>query len=455
MDALLNLNEILNREHITNEITNILSIFDANVNNVQFKKGIYIQGSPGSGKTQFVLNLLKQLDFDVVKYDAGDVRNKSLIDTITSNNVSKTNVLNMMKRVKRRIAIVMDEIDGMNSGDKGGITSLIKLIRQKRTKKQKSENVTINPIICIGNYFVDKKIKELMKVCHVFELESPNEMQMTKLVRQIMPDCQHVPDILNYVQSDLRKLAFIHRMYVKKPELLSVENIHSIFRTKSYNHDAKTIVKKLFEKSAPMEEHATYMNETDRTTVALLWHENVIDMLKKLPKEKTVPFYLRVLDNICYADYIDRITFQNQIWIFNEMSSLMKTFGNNRLFHEFFRTEFGKEGSTLDEVRFTKVLTKYSTEYNNLMFVFALVQEMEMDRKDMIAFFQEVRLYFGTDFYNKTDKMAEVEKLFEDTNINKLDIRRVYRYLDKTVKRDTVASAIEDEYEVFDDDYDE
>ena len=34
----------------------------------------------------------------------------------------------MMKGKKQKIAIVMDEIDGMNSGDKGGITSLIKLI---------------------------------------------------------------------------------------------------------------------------------------------------------------------------------------------------------------------------------------------------------------------------------------------------------------------------------------
>lgn len=449
MDALTNINEILDRENIRSQIVNILKIFDDNVNNVLFKKGIYIQGSPGSGKTQFILNLLKELEFDVVKYDAGDVRNKSLIDTITSNNVSKTNVLNMMKRVKRRIAIVMDEIDGMNSGDKGGITSLIKLIRQKRTKKQKSENVTVNPIICIGNYFVDKKIKELMKVCHVFELQSPTDKQMTKLVKQIMPNYSNVSDILDYVQSDLRKLAFVHKIYAKKSELLTADNINKIFRTKSYNHDAKTIVKNLFEKATPMEEHSTYMNETDRTTVALLWHENVIDMLKKIPKEETIPLYLNILNNICFADYIDRITFQNQIWIFNEMSSLIKTFGNNRLFHEFFKTR-GDLG-TLSEVRFTKVLTKYSTEYNNIMFIYALVQEMEMDRKDIIAFFQEMRLYFGEDFYNKTDKMADIESIFEGTNINKLDIRRMYRYLDKTVKRDSAASAIEDEYEIFED----
>ena len=31
----------------------------------------------------------------------------------------------------------LDEIDGMNNGDKGAIISLIKLIRQKKTKKQK------------------------------------------------------------------------------------------------------------------------------------------------------------------------------------------------------------------------------------------------------------------------------------------------------------------------------
>jgi ATP-binding cassette subfamily F protein 3 len=49
----------------------------------------------------------------------------------------------------------------MNNGDKGGINSLIKIIRPKKTKKQKLEETTLNPIICIGNYYVDKKIKVL------------------------------------------------------------------------------------------------------------------------------------------------------------------------------------------------------------------------------------------------------------------------------------------------------
>ena len=99
------------------------------------------------------------------------------------------------------------------------------------------------------------------------------------------------------------------------------------------------------------------MNETERTIVALLWHENIVDMLENKERSKTIPFYQMILDKICYADYIDRITFQNQIWQFNEMSSLIKTFNNNKLYHDYFpenRNKFNPE-----EVRFTKVLTKY------------------------------------------------------------------------------------------------
>ena len=143
---------VLQRNSIKEEITNILQLFESRCSDVQYKKGIYIYGSPGSGKTHFVVHLLKEIGYDVIKYDAGDVRNKSLIDNITSNNISNKNVLDMMRGKTKKIAIVMDEIDGMNNGDKGGINALIKLIRQKKTQKQKLKNMNLNPIVCIGNY---------------------------------------------------------------------------------------------------------------------------------------------------------------------------------------------------------------------------------------------------------------------------------------------------------------
>ena len=435
-----NFNAIFEREQIANDIKNILLSFDSNCKNLNFKKGIYIYGSPGSGKTQFVMNLLTELNYDIIKYDAGDVRNKSLIDTITTNNVSNRNVLDMMKRQVKKIAIVMDEIDGMNNGDKGGITALIKIIRQKKTKKQRLENMTMNPIICIGNYYIDKKIKELMKVCNTFELKTPNCQQMNKLLLQSIPAIKKKTEykdiLLKYIQGDLRKYIFINDIFQKKPQLITHENLNNIFNIKSYNEDSKKITQTLINKPVKMEQHNRFMNETDRTIVALLWHENIVDVISNKQINTSFPFYLKILKNICFADYIDRITFQSQIWQFNEMSSLMKTFYNNKLYHDHFPENKGIFEKS--EIRFTKVLTKYSTEYNNMLFIYNLCQELDMDKKDLINMFQELKFFKGGDFCNNIEQLNEVEKIFEDYNISKLDIKRIYRYLDKNIKKEII-----------------
>jgi DNA polymerase III delta prime subunit len=442
------MNELLGRELIAQNIKQILADFDNNCTSVTYKKGIYIYGSPGCGKTYFITNLLKELDYDIIQYDAGDVRNKALIDTLTSNNISNRNVLQMMKKKVKKIAIVMDEVDGMNNGDKGGITSLIKLIRQKKTKKQKSENVTMNPIICIGNYNIDKKIKELMKVCNVYELKPVTNFQIDNLLKNCIQSLQYnnfqnskvYEQIINYIQGDLRKLYFIQNIILKKPELLNNSGLFSsILQCKSHHDDSKIITKLIINKPIPITRHTQFMNETERTIVALLFHENIIDPIfssKIIDNRKKYEVYSKLMKNVCYADHIDRITFQNQIWIFNEMSSLIKTFHNNQIYHDAFPSL--REMYNPDEVRFTKVLTKYSTEYNNQTFTYNLCQELDMDKKDIMSFFQEKRLFF------KNDYLLRVEKLLEETAVTKLDVRRIYRYLDKNIKPEIEDNILDD-----------
>lgn len=462
----IDFNKIFGRNDIADQIKSLLLSFDDKCRDMNYKKGIYIYGSPGCGKTFFINQILKSINYDAVNYDAGDVRNKSLIDTITHNHVARCNVLDLMMGKTRKIAIVMDEIDGMHKGDKGGVLALVKLIRQKKTKKQKTEHQTMNPIICIGNYYTDKKICELMKVCNTFELPIPTDAQMRQVVDQLFSetcDADIRQSMVRFIQGDFRKLQFLCNLAQKKPEALSKHNIETIFHSKYYNEDYANIVEQLFRKNVPLDDHNTFMNENDRTTVSLLWHENVVDRLSSLDKSDAFPLYQRIVDNICFADYIYRITFQSQIWIFNEMSSLMKTFYNNKIFHDYFDrrlmdgTDKSQVADSTDKsqvvddtdksqvadnrkteqmaIRFTKILTKYSTEYGNSMFYLMLAQEMDMDKKDVASLFQEMRLYFGKRFSDKTDQIAEVEKMFQDsTKIKKLDIKRMYKYLDKNVK---------------------
>jgi hypothetical protein len=422
MDS-LNFNILLERENLVKEIKDILINFEKNKNNLSIKRGIYIYGAPGSGKTQFIHNLLTELNYDIINYDAGDIRNKSIIDTITENNMTNINVLSLFKKKKKPIAIIMDEIDGMNNGDKGGINSLIKIIRPKKTRKQKLEEVAYVPIICIGNYHIDKKINELIKVCHTFQFLSPSNPQIINIIKLIMPkiicDKKLLNNIVNYIQNDLRKILLINQIYKTNYNILNNIVTSNIFQTKSFNEDTKEITKKLINSKYSLNHHNILMNETDRTIVGLLWHENIIEILNKINRKNGVILYLKLLNNICIADYIDRITFQKQIWQFNEMSSLIKILYNNFIFHNNIDHKF-----SLQNIRFTKVLTKYSTEYNNYLFIQNLCQILNLDKKDLFSFFIKIKdLHIS----------GEIFSLFETYDLTKLDINRIYRYINKYI----------------------
>ena len=417
----LNLDAILGRTGIASDISELLRQFELNKHDIARKRGIYVYGRPGCGKSVFVRGILERLGYDIIWYDAGDIRNKTIIETITKHNMGDRSVMSLFERKARPIAIVMDEIDGMNSGDKGGINTLIKLMRPKKTKKQRSEGLTAAPIICISNYHMDKKIKELMKVCAPFELSAPTDKHMYQILDRTMPELSHelAGTLVAFLRGDLRKVALIHQSYSKHCSSLKNELVTNVLRPRGNGEDTKETAARLLTQPVRLEEHLTTMNETDRTIVGLLWHENVIDLIADVPAAEACPFYGEVLRNICFADYVDRVTFQKQIWVFNELSSLLKTFRSAHLL----RTTLGEHPQLRPpgDIRFTKVLTKYSTEYNNYTFLQEMCQRLSMDKKDLLSFFAAHR--------SRRDDPDFLDEL-ASCDIAQLDINRLYRYLD-------------------------
>lgn len=73
------------------------------------------------------------------------------------------------------------------------------------------------------------------------------------------------------------------------------------------------------------------------------------------------------------------------------------------------------------------MLTKYSTEYNNSIFIQELCQKLSMDKKDLLGFFMLIK--------NSYDENALIN-LFDNYEISKLDVNRIYRYIDKYIKED-------------------
>ena len=411
----INFNKILDRENIAENISNILRNFEENKKDLLEKRGIYIYGESGIGKTTFVNNILKKMNYDIIYYDAGDIRNKNVIETITKNNISDKSVLSLFKKKKQSIAIIMDEIDGMNNGDKGGINALIKLIRPKKTKKQKIENITHVPIICISNYHIDKKIKELIKVCIPIELKKPTDNQIKDLIKLTIPSVEKnlIDDIVLYINNDLRKMKTIND--INNNNILTSNIINNILVSNNFQDDTKKITNLIIENKYDINEHSLILNDTDRTIVGLLWHENIIDKFDNHDIKVTLPVYHKILENISFSDYIDRITFQKQIWQLNEMSSIIKTFKSNFIYHSFDINNNNK----INNIRFTKVLTKYSTEYNNIIFIQDICNTLGFDKNDTYSYFIDYIINYSD----------EKKQTLELNNFTNLEITRICNYL--------------------------
>ncbi len=71
--------------------------------------------------------------------------------------------------------IIMDEVDGMSSGDRGGISAIIDMI--KKTKV---------PIICICNDRQATKIRSLAGHCYDIKYHKPNKKMVADRLADII-----------------------------------------------------------------------------------------------------------------------------------------------------------------------------------------------------------------------------------------------------------------------------
>jgi uncharacterized UBP type Zn finger protein len=117
------------------------------------------------------------------------------------------------------------------------------------------------------------------------------------------------------------------------------------------------------------------------------------------------------------------------MWLFGEMSSLIKTYLNHSLFHEY-STKIPKVKT--DDIRFTKILTKYTTGYNHQLFVQHISQLLNVDYPDIYGLWYDIRL-----------KNTDVKELSLLIDLSETDILRLDRYMDKYLSEN--AKRIEDE----------
>ncbi|KAI0285111.1 DNA replication factor C large subunit [Russula aff. rugulosa BPL654] len=172
-------------------------------------RGVMITGPPGIGKTTSAHLCAKLAGFTPIELNASDARSKKLVESST--NIHNTSLDGWMGGGERTNAagvvitdkscLIMDEVDGMSAGDRGGVGALAALIRKTKI-----------PIICVANDRSAPKMKPLVNGTFGLPFRKPDAAQIrSRIMTIIFKEKMQIPanvvdELITGVGSDIRQV---------------------------------------------------------------------------------------------------------------------------------------------------------------------------------------------------------------------------------------------------------
>ncbi|KAH9887675.1 DNA replication factor C large subunit [Cubamyces lactineus] len=178
-------------------------------NGMNIYRAVMITGPPGIGKTTSAHLCAKLAGFTPIELNASDARSKKLVENSTNimntsldgwmHGGNKTNAAGIT--ITDKSCLIMDEVDGMSAGDRGGVGALCALI--KKTKI---------PIICIANDRGAQKLKPLLNVTFNLSYKRPEAAAIRSRILSIaFKEKMKIPanvidQLVQGAQSDIRQV---------------------------------------------------------------------------------------------------------------------------------------------------------------------------------------------------------------------------------------------------------
>ncbi|KAI0906460.1 replication factor RFC1 C terminal domain-containing protein [Ustulina deusta] len=188
------------------------------------ERAVILSGPPGIGKTTAAHLAAKLEGYDVIESNASDARSKKLVESGVSEVMNNTSLHGFfagdgkkIDKEKKRIVLIMDEVDGMSAGDRGGVAALAKFCKKtevplilicnerKLPKMKPFDFVTYD--IKFQRPQVDQIRSRMMTICHREGLKLPPQV-LDALIEGSNRDIRQIVNMLATIKLDQVSMDF-------------------------------------------------------------------------------------------------------------------------------------------------------------------------------------------------------------------------------------------------------
>ncbi|KAL4508550.1 hypothetical protein ABPG72_003854 [Tetrahymena utriculariae] len=312
-----------NKKQVKNAFFNRALAVPDNSNNLN-AKACLLSGPPGIGKTTSVRLIAKHMGYEIREWNASDQRSKKSVNNILGD-LKSNSILNLLKKnnpndqtdnkaddeveakSNKKFIILMDEVDGMSSGDRGGNQALIDAI--------KNTNV---PIFCICNDRMNPKVRSLANHCYDIKFIKPAKQDIAKYMKNVCEqegfndvDLESLESISERFGNDLRQTLNFLEMHFKTSKKLKGIDQNKL----TSGQKDVTVMLDAFQASTQLMQSFKFQKMSlrerlelffiDYDLIPLLVHQNYLDTIKpredKSKNQKNDNFSVEELQNLVNA----------------------------------------------------------------------------------------------------------------------------------------------------------
>jgi hypothetical protein len=299
---------------------------------------VLLLGPPGIGKTTIAHRVFKAAGLKTVEFNASHTRSGTSFRKIILPLLKEGGIVQMIESGKKGgIGVLLDEIDGLSNGERGGLNELHAYLKSKEVKDGR-------PLILISNSLDTRTLQQIAKLCLTFKVEPVASDRLREWLGKEPPESYN---------GDLRSL----QRQINGLELpeQTIEIPEGVMPVAWWT---------LWGEWDPLMDFDIENNEGNLASLISL--ENIperIEMAKGNTHEAW-NMYLSMFDAYKVSDQGDFWAFFYQCWTILPLSLKLKLKIISLRLAQQAVLPPGKERLTTDDFRYTPVLTKQSAMFN-------------------------------------------------------------------------------------------